>query len=263
MNINSMRIVLVDDKEAFRKTLKLLLRKIGGNEVIAEAASGEQFLEKLPELNPDLVFMDIEMPGINGIETTRRALKINPSLLIVGLSLYDDKNYVDQLINAGAKGYILKLSDNYNLIETLIKYPKAEIFYSKEVDPNRERNSTDKRNILLFDDVESTRFVLQYTLQNEGFYVDAYGNFNDYLNSTKSINYHLIIADYLMPDINGLQILTHLKSEAGFKDVPSVLMSVQISDEILNAAKNLHVNSVLKKPFSVTNLILCVEQITL
>ena len=127
------KIVLVDDKSSYRSTTKLLLRKIGGCRVTAEFSSGIEFLENIDTIDADIVFMDIEMPGINGIEATRRALKVCPDLTIIGLSLYDEPAYIEKLIDAGARGYLLKLGDNLSLIETIIKFPNAEIFYSKEI----------------------------------------------------------------------------------------------------------------------------------
>jgi len=169
--MNKVKIILVDDKKAYRNATKMLLNKIGNNEIIAEASSGEEFLDIIEKYSPDLVFMDIEMPGMNGIEATRKALQKYPDLLIIGLSLYDDKNYIKELINVGARGYLLKLSDNYAIIETILNHSGAEIFFSKEIDPRKPQKDKTKKSVLVVDDFESTRFIVGFTLQKEGFVV--------------------------------------------------------------------------------------------
>ena len=68
---------------------------------------------------PDIVFMDIEMPHMDGIRATKKAIQKYPDLVIIGLSLYENKAYIDSLINAGARGYLLKLFDNFELLEEI------------------------------------------------------------------------------------------------------------------------------------------------
>ena len=102
------RIVLVDDHALFRNGLRGLLEGVGGCQVVAEAASGEEFLTLLPGLSCDVVFMDISMPGIDGAETTRRALARCPSLRIVSLSMFGDRQYYTRMVDAGVCGFLLK-----------------------------------------------------------------------------------------------------------------------------------------------------------
>lgn len=113
------RIVLVDDHSLFRRGLRELLDRIDGYRVVAEAASGEEFLTALPELEVDVVFMDIAMPGINGDETTRRALAVRPDLRVITLSMFGDEHYYSRMVEAGAKGFLLKDSDISEVIEAI------------------------------------------------------------------------------------------------------------------------------------------------
>ena len=87
-----MKIALVDDHTLFRTGLAGLLSQHDGFEVVADVGSGEEFLVMLPSLDVDVVFMDISMPGMDGAETTRRALAERPDLRIVTLSMYGDEH---------------------------------------------------------------------------------------------------------------------------------------------------------------------------
>ena len=109
-----MKILLVDDHNLFRNGLKMLLDTLHGYEVTGEASNGKEFLEIIVKNDYDIVFLDIEMPEINGIEAARRAIEYKPDLKIITLSMYGDEEYYDQMVDAGAKGFLLK---NTNLQE--------------------------------------------------------------------------------------------------------------------------------------------------
>ncbi|MBP3432805.1 MAG: response regulator transcription factor [Alistipes sp.] len=117
---NITKIALVDDHTLFRTGLAGLLAQHDGFEVVADVGSGEEFLAMLPSLDVDVVFMDISMPGIDGAETTRRALAERPELRIVTLSMYGDEHYYTRMMESGASGFLLKDSDIeevYNAVE--------------------------------------------------------------------------------------------------------------------------------------------------
>ncbi len=109
-DLNPFSVYLVDDHKLFREGLGLLLGTLPYISKIYQASDGHEFLAGLNDHLPDLVFMDIDMPGINGIETTRKALEKHPGLRIVALSMYSDEDYTTRMINAGVKGFILKNS---------------------------------------------------------------------------------------------------------------------------------------------------------
>ena len=113
------RIVLVDDHSLFRNGLRGLLDRCPGYRVVAEAGSGEEFLAMLPELEADVVFMDIAMPGMNGDETTERALQLRPDLRIITPSMFGDENYYTRMVEAGARGFLLKDSDIEDVIRAI------------------------------------------------------------------------------------------------------------------------------------------------
>jgi DNA-binding NarL/FixJ family response regulator len=117
---NIVKIALVDDHTLFRTGLAGLLSQHDGFEVVADVGSGEEFLVMLPSLDVDVVFMDISMPGMDGAETTRRALAERPELRIVTLSMYGDEHYYTRMMESGASGFLLKDSDIeevYNAVE--------------------------------------------------------------------------------------------------------------------------------------------------
>ncbi len=104
----SLRIVLADDHQMFRHALRALLARDAELEVVAEAASGDEVLA-IAEAQPvDLVCMDIAMPGMDGIEATRRLLARHPGVRVIGLSAFADRQFVIDLLSAGARGYIPK-----------------------------------------------------------------------------------------------------------------------------------------------------------
>ncbi|MCQ2973782.1 MAG: response regulator [Bacteroidales bacterium] len=254
-------IILVDDKPSFRNTTKLLLRKIGNNKVVAEYSCGEDFLADIDNIEADIIFMDIEMPGINGIETTKRALKKRPNLLIIGLSLYDEPTYIDKLIEVGAKGYLLKLSDNYSLIDTILKYPTSEIFYSEEIAPDYAKKESVKKKILIVDDVDGTRFILEYTLQNQGYDVVSYSSAQEAIKNISEIKPDLIISDYYMPDIDGIEFVSKIRNISDLENTPIILLSIKIDNEIQTQCNQLKITSIIKKPFTGKKLIEAVENV--
>lgn len=117
--MNDCKIALVDDHTLFRKGMRGLLDRQEGYRVVAEAASGEEFLEMLPTLEADVVFMDIALPGINGAETTRRALEQQPDLRIITLSMFGDEQYYTLMVEAGACGFLLKDSAIGEVLEAI------------------------------------------------------------------------------------------------------------------------------------------------
>lgn len=105
---DAIRIIIADDHTLFRKGLSSIMGRVGGVQVVGEAATGPEAIEKTRELVPDVVLMDIKMPGLNGIEATRQILQENPQIGVVLVTMYDDPESVFEGMRAGAKGYVLK-----------------------------------------------------------------------------------------------------------------------------------------------------------
>ena len=127
------RIVLVDDHSLFRNGLRGLLDRCEGYRVVAEAASGEEFLALLPGLETDVVFMDFSMPGIDGARTTERALAQRPELKIITLSMFGDESYYQRMVQAGARGFLLKDSDISDVLQAIDTVEAGGSYFSPQL----------------------------------------------------------------------------------------------------------------------------------
>jgi len=103
-----MRVVLTDDDAGMREGLRSLLAEHADIEVVGDAADGQSAIDRARELEPAIVVMDVEMPGMGGIEATRRVLAALPSIRVIGLSLHEDRHFVAAMRAAGASGYLRK-----------------------------------------------------------------------------------------------------------------------------------------------------------
>ena len=114
-----LKAMIVDDHLVVREGLKQLLEVDGEIQVIAEASNGLECLRQLEKHSPDLIFMDVRMPGISGIETTRLIHQKYPRIKIIMLTIYDDDQYVAEAIQAGANGYVLKKVQRDELVQII------------------------------------------------------------------------------------------------------------------------------------------------
>lgn len=131
-----MNILLVDDHTLFRNGLKMLIDTIPGFHVTGEASNGKEFLEKIQKEQYDIIFLDIEMPDINGIDAAKKALQIDRNLKIISLTMYGDQEYFDQMIQAGAKGFLLKNSDLQEVKTAIEIVSQGGTYYSQELMQN-------------------------------------------------------------------------------------------------------------------------------
>ena len=105
---NPIRLMIVDDQKLMRQGLKTLLELEGGFEIVAEAGDGQAALEAYAELQPDVALMDIRMPGMDGVEATRRLRQQWPEARVIILTTFNDDEYVFEALRVGALGYLLK-----------------------------------------------------------------------------------------------------------------------------------------------------------
>lgn len=127
------RILLVDDHSLFRNGLRGLLDRSAGCRVVGEAASGEEFLTMLPGVDADVVFMDFSMPGLDGAQTTERALVLRPELRIIALSMFGEETYYTRMVEAGAKGFLLKDSDIADVLEAIETVSVGGSYFSPQL----------------------------------------------------------------------------------------------------------------------------------
>lgn len=130
---NKIRIFLVDDHDMFRDGVKLLLSSDNLAEVVAEARNGKEFLEKVGQVDPDVVLMDISMPEMDGIEASRIAHEKYPQMKILALTMFGDEKYYYQMIQTGIKGFVLKSAGISELIKAITEVSKGENYFSGEL----------------------------------------------------------------------------------------------------------------------------------
>jgi len=127
------RIILVDDHTMVREALCVVLEQDSCIQVVGEAGDGETALQMADKLSPDVVVMDVAMPGQSGIETTRRLLSKHPGIKVLALSTYLDRRIVQQMLDVGAVGYIVKSAAGTELKEGIRKVAEGHIYLCSAV----------------------------------------------------------------------------------------------------------------------------------
>lgn len=131
--MGKIRIIIADDHQLFRNGLKILLDSFPEFEVTGEASNGEEFLKLLNNTEADIALMDINMPEMDGIEATRKGLRICPGINIIALSMYGEEEYYYKMVDAGAKGFLLKDSDIAEVKEAIMTVNKGGSYFSQEL----------------------------------------------------------------------------------------------------------------------------------
>jgi DNA-binding NarL/FixJ family response regulator len=131
--MQQIKIAIVDDHDLFREGIRLVLGQIENFEVVFDTSSGILFLEFLQNSFPDVVLMDINMPVIDGIETTRKAIELQANLNVIALTMFSDTTHYTQMINAGIKGFILKKSNKYELQQAINTVYAGGNYFSQEI----------------------------------------------------------------------------------------------------------------------------------
>ena len=130
------KVLIVDDHQMVRFGTRRLLEDESGLQIVGEASSGEEAIEAVDALNPQVVLMDVQMPGIGGLEATRRCLRIAPDVKVIALSMHDGEPFPSKLFEAGAKGYVSKRSDPEELILAIRKVMAGQRYISTDIAQN-------------------------------------------------------------------------------------------------------------------------------
>lgn len=131
--MEKIRIALADDHQLFRNGLKILLGSFNEFEVVAEASNGNELLRALETSPSDIVLMDISMPEMDGVEATGRLSRQMPGTRVIALSMYGEEEYYYRMVDAGAKGFILKDSDISDVHDAIIAVHKGGNYFSQEL----------------------------------------------------------------------------------------------------------------------------------
>lgn len=128
-----LRILLADDHEIVRRGLCALLQKHEGWEICGEATDGREALEKAKELKPDVVILDIGMPNLNGLDTTRRLLQYDPNFKVIVLTVTDADQVIREALDAGARGFVLKSDAARDLVSAVEALQSKRMFFTPRV----------------------------------------------------------------------------------------------------------------------------------
>ncbi len=126
--MSKIRLLLVDDHEIVRAGLRMLFLAEPDMEIVGEAGGGADAIRAVADLHPDVVLMDVAMPGMNGIEATRRIKEANPETAILALTMYEDEQYFFEMLNAGASGYIPKRAAPDDLVSAIRVVSQGNVF---------------------------------------------------------------------------------------------------------------------------------------
>jgi DNA-binding NarL/FixJ family response regulator len=131
--MDKIRIALADDHQLFRNGLKILLGAYSEFDVVAEASNGEELLKLIVACPADIVLMDINMPGMDGAEATAQLTRHHPDISVIALSMYGEEEYYYRMVEAGAKGFILKDSDISEVHDAVIAVYRGGNYFSQEL----------------------------------------------------------------------------------------------------------------------------------
>jgi DNA-binding NarL/FixJ family response regulator len=131
--MEQIRVLIADDHPLFRDGLCTLLNSGSEAEVVGEAATGDETIALAATLQPDVILMDINMPGVNGIEATRRILHTSPHISILVVTMYEDDDSVFAAMRAGARGYLLKGADQEETLRAIKAVSRGEAIFSPAI----------------------------------------------------------------------------------------------------------------------------------
>lgn len=128
-----LKVLLADDHKMFREALRAMLSREADLEIVAEVGDGRDVLTEAAKCRPDVVCMDVGMPGLNGVEATRRLVSAQPGVRVIGLSAYSDKRFVMEMLNAGAMGYVTKGDAGDELLRAIHAVCRNQTYLCPEV----------------------------------------------------------------------------------------------------------------------------------
>jgi RNA polymerase sigma factor (sigma-70 family) len=130
---NEIRVLIADDHPVFRYGMKVLLQSVAGIEVVGEATTGEETIDQAAVLLPDVILMDIKMPGISGIEATRRIVQAYPDISILVVTMLEEDDTVFAAMRVGARGYLVKGADQDEVLRAIRAVASGEAIFGQAI----------------------------------------------------------------------------------------------------------------------------------
>jgi len=127
------RVLVVDDHKLVRIGTSRLLADVDGIQIVGQAATGEEAIDMVKDLKPDVVLMDIQMPGIGGMEATKRCLRVDPELKVIAVTVHEEDPYPTQLMGVGAAGYLTKGADVDEMVRSIKKVMAGQRYISSDI----------------------------------------------------------------------------------------------------------------------------------
>jgi DNA-binding NarL/FixJ family response regulator len=129
----SVRVLVCDDHPVYRRGLRTLLDELGGIEVVGEATDGDDALAQVARTSPDVVIMDLHLPGISGVEATRRLVSAHPRVGVLVLTMFEDDTSLAAALRAGARGYLVKGADHEEISRAILAVARGEALLGQTV----------------------------------------------------------------------------------------------------------------------------------
>ena len=127
------QVFIVDDHKMVIEGLQLLLQNESDIQVVGSALSGQEALERIPNLQPDVVLLDINMPEMNGIDTCKKLMELIPEVKVIAISMHKESSLIKLMLSSGAKGYVLKNAGQDEVIEAIKKVHSGKMFLDETV----------------------------------------------------------------------------------------------------------------------------------
>lgn len=150
--LKDIRVILVDDHKLLRDGLRNIIEQRSNMHVIGEASDGREAIKICAKLLPNIIVMDVAMPGLNGVEATKQINKIHPNIKVIGLSMHSSKQFIQSMFKAGAYGYLLKDGDAEELIAAISTVMQNKKYLSKDINQEflsilKEKKAIDKTEL--------------------------------------------------------------------------------------------------------------------
>jgi DNA-binding NarL/FixJ family response regulator len=129
--LGNIKVVIADDHEIFRDGLRIMLQKQPDIELVAEASDGKELIEQVKNLQPDIVISDVKMPRMDGAAATRHLVEHYPHIGIIALTMFDEEDLIIDMLEAGAKGYLLKNADKHEIVEAIKSVYDQQPYYCR------------------------------------------------------------------------------------------------------------------------------------